>query len=220
MRIESLQPLLLTQPRLPGRVDLAREQQPAESTSPDQPVDELVLSAEVQAIADTSPEEDTSDNERKHGDERAEAVHRERTKEATGDAEQTTGELSEEEQEQVEELKTRDREVRTHEQAHLAAAGQYARGGPTYTYQRGPDGKRYAIGGEVQIDTSSVPDDPEATLQKAQVIRAAATAPAEPSSQDQAVAAAATKMAAEARQEIARRRYEQDEPTATFDVKA
>src|SRR5712692_3393491 len=60
-----------------------------------------------------------------------------------------------------------DRHVRSHEQAHLAAAGQYARGGPSYQYQTGPDGKQYAIGGEVSIDTSPIPGDPAATAQKA-----------------------------------------------------
>jgi len=111
--------------------------------------------------------------------------------------------LSEEEQTQVDELKTRDREVRTHEQAHLAAAGPYAKGGPSFEYQQGPDGARYAIGGEVQIDTAPVSGDPEATLQKARVIRAAASAPAEPSGQDRAVAAQASQMEATARAELA-----------------
>lgn len=102
--------------------------------------------------------------------------------------------LTPEEEEQVKELSDRDREVRAHEQAHLAAAGPHARGGPTYTFQTGPDGRNYAIGGEVQIDTSPVDGDPEATIQKAQIVRAAALAPAEPSAQDRRVAAAATKM--------------------------
>ena len=44
-----------------------------------------------------------------------------------------------------------DREERQHEQAHLSAAGGHARGGPSYQYETGPDGKRYAVGGEVSI---------------------------------------------------------------------
>lgn len=119
-------------------------------------------------------------------------------------------ELTEEEAAQVEKLADRDREVRTHEQAHLAAAGPYARGGPTYSYQKGPDGRNYAIGGEVQIDTAPVSGDPEATIQKARVVKAAALAPAEPSSQDQAVAAAATQMEMQARAEQAQKRQEQN----------
>lgn len=88
-------------------------------------------------------------------------------------------------------LKVRDREVRAHESAHRAAGGDLVRGG-SYDYQQGPDGKRYAIGGDVQIDTTSVPADPRATADKmAQVIRAA-LAPAKPSPTDLAVAAQAT----------------------------
>jgi hypothetical protein len=112
-------------------------------------------------------------------------------------------ELTEEEQRELEKLKARDREVRAHEQAHLVAAGSLARGGPTYTYERGPDQQLYAVGGQVQIDTSEVPGDPEATIAKAQIIRRAALAPAQPSSQDRAVAADAAQMAAEARMELA-----------------
>ncbi len=106
------------------------------------------------------------------------------------------------ESQQLRELKKRDREVRTHELAHLSAAGQHARGGPAFEYERGPDGQRYAIGGHVNIDTSSVAGDPEATLRKAEVVRRAALAPANPSPQDRSVAANASSMAAEARREI------------------
>jgi hypothetical protein len=105
-------------------------------------------------------------------------------------------------------LAQRDREVRAHEQAHMAAAGPYARGGPTYTFQHGPDGRLYAVAGEVAIDTAPVPGDPEETLRKAQRVRAAALAPAEPSSQDRAVASAAARMASAAQAEIQQRRVE------------
>ena len=110
--------------------------------------------------------------------------------------------LTEAEAREVQALKARDREVRAHEQAHLTAAGQYAKGGISYTYERGPDGRLYAVGGEVSVDTSEVPNDPEATLQKAQTLQRAALAPAEPSAQDRAVAAEMARMALEARQEI------------------
>lgn len=110
-------------------------------------------------------------------------------------------EQQEAEQKVIEQLSARDREVRAHEQAHAAVAGQYA-SSPTYTYQRGPDGVSYAVGGEVKIDTSPIPNDPEATLRKAEQIARAASAPAEPSGQDRAVAAQAAKMAQQARVEI------------------
>jgi len=84
----------------------------------------------------------------------------------------------------------------------LSAAGGLATSGATFTYQRGPDGGSYAIGGEVKIDTSAG-RNPEETIRKAQTIRAAALAPAEPSGQDHAVAAQATQMEAQARAEQA-----------------
>lgn len=117
-------------------------------------------------------------------------------------AERGSEELSADEQRQVDELKARDAEVRAHEQAHVAAAGPHYRGGPTYSYRTGPDGQRYAVGGSVQIDTSPVPGDPAATIAKAQQVRRAALAPAEPSTTDFQVAAAASRMEAEARAEL------------------
>lgn len=115
----------------------------------------------------------------------------------------TTDDLSQEERQEVSELKQRDAEVKAHEAAHLAAAGGLARGGASYEYQEGPDGNRYAVGGEVTIDTSSVKGDPESTLAKAKQIRNAALAPANPSSQDYMVAAKANQMETQARKELA-----------------
>jgi len=109
----------------------------------------------------------------------------------------------------IRQLKSRDREVRAHESAHVAAGGQYVKGGPSYTFQRGPDGRSYAIGGEVSIDASKVANDPEATLAKAGIVRRAALAPAQPSSQDLSVASRANQTAAQARVEIAVLRAEQ-----------
>jgi len=104
--------------------------------------------------------------------------------------------------EQIHALQARDREVRQHERAHASAAAGIAHSAPSYTYTRGPDGQQYAVGGEVQIDTSAVAGDPEATLRKATQIQRAALAPAQPSSQDRAVAAQAAAMAATARAEL------------------
>jgi hypothetical protein len=102
---------------------------------------------------------------------------------------------------QIRQLADRDREVKTHEQAHQSVGGQYA-GAMSLTYERGPDGKNYAVGGEVSIDTGSVPGNPQATLDKAETIRRAALAPAEPSSQDRRVASEAVLMSVEARADI------------------
>lgn len=114
--------------------------------------------------------------------------------------------LSQDEQRLVDELKSRDREVRAHEAAHAAAGGRYVTGGPKFSFKTGPDGKRYAVGGEVNIDTSPVPGDPQATIQKAEAVQAAANAPANPSSQDRSVALAAARMAARARMEVLKQR--------------
>lgn len=102
-------------------------------------------------------------------------------------------------------LRRRDQEVRTHEAAHKAAAGGLASGGPSYETHTGPDGRDYAVGGHVKIDTSPG-RTPEETIAKAQRIRQAALAPADPSAQDRAVAAKAARMEAQARAEIARRK--------------
>ncbi len=111
-------------------------------------------------------------------------------------------ELSDEQQAQVKELKERDAEVRAHEAAHAATGGSFA-GSPSYEYQVGPDGKRYAIGGEVKIDTAPIEGDPQATIQKLQQVQAAALAPAEPSDQDRKVAQAAAAALREAQSELA-----------------
>ena len=118
--------------------------------------------------------------------------------------------LSREEQAEVRKLAQRDREVRQHEQAHQAAAGKLASGGPSFSYTRGPDGQQYAVGGEVQIDVSPVAGDPEATIQKMRQVRSAARAPAHPSSADLKVAAAASQTEASARAELQSKKAEED----------
>lgn len=105
-------------------------------------------------------------------------------------------------QQVINQLKSRDSEVKAHEMAHLSAAGGYSTGGVSFTYQAGPDGRQYAVGGEVGIDVSAVAGDPQATLQKAMVVYGAALAPAEPSAQDHKVASAATQMMAQARADL------------------
>lgn len=101
----------------------------------------------------------------------------------------------------IAELAARDREVRAHEAAHAAVGGQYA-SAPSYSFERGPDGVSYAVSGEVSISTSAIPNDPEATIAKAQVIKAAANAPAEPSGQDRQVAAQASQLEQQARADL------------------
>ncbi|MEM1313188.1 MAG: putative metalloprotease CJM1_0395 family protein, partial [Pseudomonadota bacterium] len=110
--------------------------------------------------------------------------------------------LSDEERAVVRDLAARDREVRAHEQAHATVGRPYA-GAPSYVYQVGPDGRRYAVGGSVQIDMSPIEGDPEATAEKMRVVAAAAMAPRDPSAADRAVAAAARALMAQAQAEAA-----------------
>jgi hypothetical protein len=98
------------------------------------------------------------------------------------------------------ELQQIDRNVRSHESAHQAAGAGLA-GGASYSFQVGPDGKQYAVGGEVPIDMSPE-SDPAATIAKMRRVRAAALAPMDPSAQDLAVASAATQMEAQAQEQL------------------
>jgi hypothetical protein len=125
---------------------------------------------------------------------------------APGESAAASDEPTEEEQASIDQLKRRDREVRTHEQAHKAAGGAHA-GSIRLSYQMGPDGKRYAVEGSVPIDVSPVAGDPAATLRKMEVVSRAASAPASPSGADRAVAAQAARMAQQARAQIAAERY-------------
>lgn len=114
-----------------------------------------------------------------------------------------TGQLTDEEKAVVEQLKKVDQEVRTHEQAHKNAGGKFA-GAASFGFDVGPDGKRYAISGEVPIDIAPVEGDPEATIAKMITVANAALAPAKPSAQDRQVAAQASAIRAEAQAELTR----------------
>lgn len=119
--------------------------------------------------------------------------------------------LTKEQQVEAQKMRARDAEVRAHEQAHVSVGGNLVKKGASYEYRIGPDGKRYAVSGDVQIDTSEVKDDPQATVLKAQHIRRTALAPADPSAQDHQVAADAASMAMNAQQELARQKYQESQ---------
>lgn len=110
--------------------------------------------------------------------------------------------LSPDEKRVIKELQARDQEVKAHEAAHQAAGGGMT-GAASYTYQIGPDGKMYAIGGEVSINTPT-PSSPQEALKIARQVQAAAMAVSEPSPQDYAVAASARMMEVEAQQDLAK----------------
>ncbi|ABK48174.1 Protein-glutamate O-methyltransferase [Shewanella sp. ANA-3] len=115
---------------------------------------------------------------------------------------------------QVDALKSRDTEVKAHEHAHASVGGQYAQS-PSFKYEKGADGQRYATDGEVQIDVSIVPGDPLATINKMKQVYAAAMAPVDPSSADIRVAAEALQKMNEAKAKLAEERQQQivDQPT-------
>ncbi len=112
------------------------------------------------------------------------------------------GQLTPDQQRQVERLQQTDKHVHEHEQAHLRAGTGLITSGPSYTYTYSPDGKAYATGGEVGIDTSPE-KTPQGNVSKGRHIQAAALAPSDPSAQDYQVANAGSRLEAEGRTELA-----------------
>ncbi|MBM6550257.1 putative metalloprotease CJM1_0395 family protein [Marinomonas ostreistagni] len=159
---------------------------------------QVTLSEEAQALQSEEAQQAPTDE-----------TDRSESSEATDDNESNTS-LTEEEQTKVDDLKARDEEVRTHEQAHAAAGGQYA-GSPSYSYEQGPDGQRYVTDGEVQIDVSEIPGDPQATIDKMRQVYRAALAPAEPSGADRSVASEAQQKMSAAMSELAQSNGSQDQ---------
>lgn len=115
--------------------------------------------------------------------------------------------LTEADRRTIEQLKRRDREVREHERAHASAGGSIA-GSPTFKFTRRPDGRQYAVGGEVSIDASPVPGNPQATIRKLEQVKRAALAPRTPSGQDRSVASSADAGIIQAKKELADLRLE------------
>lgn len=163
-----------------------------------------------QAAKGRALEEDTASTD----DAKTTRTSEERTsKESSGEAAGPKGAdgtpMAPEEIQYLEQLKQTDREVRQHEMAHQVAGGAYT-GGASYDYEVGPDGKRYAVAGEVPIDYGPVPNDPQATIEKMQTVIAAAMAPADPSPKDHQVAAQARQYLLEAKLEAAMQRSEME----------
>lgn len=138
-------------------------------------------------LEDTTINSDAQDNEHNHPEKDSHEQHK--------DYEEFI------EQKEIQQLKQRDAEVRTHEQAHAAVGGPFT-GAPSYTFDVGPDGKKYAVSGEVSVDLSPIDGDPQATIAKMQKVHAAALAPANPSVQDTKVAAKAAQLIIEAQSEL------------------
>ena len=125
-----------------------------------------------------------------------------------------TSELTLGQQQELLQLQQRDFEVRAHEAAHIAAGGSViSSGSASFSYQKGPDGRLYAIGGEVSI-SSSGGNTPEEKITIARQIQAGALAPANPSPQDLKVASSAAMMEAQARQDLALQKSEEQKEQA------
>ena len=86
----------------------------------------------------------------------------------------------------LEKFKQTDTNIRSHEQIHASIGHTTA---PiAYTYQKGPDGKMYAVGGSVRLDTS-IPNDPKAAAFKLDMLQKAASGPTDSSAADNTIAA-------------------------------
>lgn len=110
--------------------------------------------------------------------------------------------LSKEEQQEVKELERIDRQVRSRELTHRAVAGSYARGSVSFDYVTGPDGKKYAKEGHINIDARPIPNNPETTIRKARAIRSVELAATNISPQDRYVSAKIAKLEREARMNL------------------
>lgn len=120
-----------------------------------------------------------------------------REERGSGSAAKLPGELSTAEREEVERLRQRDAQVRQEEKAHAAVAGDIA--GPIeYVYQRGPDGRQYAVGGSVGVQAALTSGDPAEARRVGARLAAAANAATNPSAQDYATARLGLRLYAEA----------------------
>lgn len=151
--------------------------------------------------------ENNIDNSVSSGDKTANAENNTQNNDKNA-GQKNIGELSLEEQRIVTELQAADTNVRAHEAAHMAAGGGLT-SPASYTYERGPDNKMYAVAGEVGISTGEG-NTPQESLNKAQTIRRAALAPADPSPQDLKVAAQAASMEMSARAQIMQEKMSQN----------
>jgi hypothetical protein len=101
-------------------------------------------------------------------------------------------------------LQNAEDKVIAHENAHKSVGGEFA-GAASYGYTTGPDGKRYISSGEVSISVPAT-GEPEALISALERVKQAAMAPAEPSPQDQRVAASASAKIGNLRADIAKQK--------------
>ena len=87
------------------------------------------------------------------------------TSEKKSDETSNSTELTSSEKALVSRLQAKDTAVKAHERAHISAGAGVILSGATFVYQKAPDERLYAIGGEVAIDTAPE-NEPEATVNK------------------------------------------------------
>lgn len=144
------------------------------------------------AVAEQNKEQDSQQGRQQNSQQNSESSDSEANPNAEQEASRERAKEYQQAQE-INELKARDQEVRSHERAHSAVGGAFT-GSPNYSFEAGPDGKKYAVEGDVSVDLSTVEGDPRATIAKMQKVHAAALAPANPSVQDTRIAASAAQI--------------------------
>lgn len=157
--------------------------------------------ADLFAPIEESPQDEKAQNDDASIEQRVNGDEQEGEEEPDGGSQRANQKLDESDLNEIRELRARDVEVRAHEAAHAGVGGQYA-GASSYSYQTGPNGVKYAVGGEVSISLPSGSGDPQQVINAANQVRRAALAPANPSGQDRSVAASATQLAVSARADL------------------
>ena len=208
LRRENNQREIITQPAATSQSaaekgvasDRERSRTPAQNNAN---IDFASISEQAELANTSIAEQDEKQNDQEGNDARESKDSSQEAKDRTNsiDGEEQTRAQELEQDRVISELKHRDQEVRSHESAHASMGGAFT-GPPNFTYEKGPDGKRYAVGGEVSIDLSLIDGDPRATIAKMQKVHAAALAPVHPSIQDTRVATIATQLILQAQSEL------------------
>lgn len=162
--------------------------------------DEAIISDQAKKLLE-SEKSDAQNSLTKEDEEQTEKSQATQESEKPKQSVKKQDELTPEQKQELAELKNRDTEVKAHEQAHRAAAAGISASAPSYDYETGPDGKKYAVGGEVNISFVEG-GDPKENISNAQVMKAAALAPANPSAQDRSVARHADSIISQNKEEL------------------
>lgn len=119
----------------------------------------------------------------------------------------------------IRQLSLQDSQVRLNEEAHVRVGGQYA-GSPSYDFETGPDNRQYAISGEVSFNDTPIAGNPEATIRKLSIVKKAALAPAEPSTQDRAIASKASNGITQAQAQLRAQQLQEQAKAASDEADA